>query len=101
MPLAFQYAFVDGFTGMGIAKLAIPLSMMRKVIFLAGVFLIPRVYILIACEAKLIYSSFFVNIRTKYPEQVWAAMNMTVVKARQSRTIYFSADRTRPERRAP
>ena len=41
MPLAFQYAFVDGFTGMGIAKLAIPLSMMRKVIFLAGVFLIP------------------------------------------------------------
>lgn len=43
MPLAFQYAFVDGFTGMGIAKLAIPLSMMRKVIFLAGVFLIPMV----------------------------------------------------------
>lgn len=41
IPLAVQYTVVDGFTGMGIAKVAISLSMFRKVIFLAGAFLIP------------------------------------------------------------
>lgn len=41
IPLACQYTVVDGFTGMGIAKVAISLSMFRKVIFLGGAFLIP------------------------------------------------------------
>ena len=41
IPLALQYAAVDGFTGMGIAKVAISLSMFRKTIFLLGAFLIP------------------------------------------------------------
>ena len=41
IPLAAQYTVVDGFTGMGIAKIAISLSMFRKIIFLAGAFLIP------------------------------------------------------------
>ena len=41
IPLAAQYTVVDGFTGMGIARVAITLSMFRKMIFLGGAFLIP------------------------------------------------------------
>lgn len=41
IPLAVQYAVVDGFTGMGVARVAISLSMFRKLLFLAGAFLIP------------------------------------------------------------
>lgn len=41
IPLAAQYTVVDGFTGMGIAPVAISLSMLRKVIFLGGAVLIP------------------------------------------------------------
>ena len=41
IPLALQYAVVDGFVGMGVAKVAISLSMFRKVIFLGGAALIP------------------------------------------------------------
>lgn len=41
IPLALQYAVVDGFVGMGVAKVAISLSMFRKVIFLGGAVLIP------------------------------------------------------------
>lgn len=42
IPLAVQYTIVDGMTGMGIARVAMSLSMWRKFVFLAGVFLIPR-----------------------------------------------------------
>lgn len=42
IPLAVQYTIVDGFTGMGISHVAISLSLWRKAVFLAGVFLIPR-----------------------------------------------------------
>ena len=42
IPLAIQYTIVDGFTGMGISSVAMGLSMWRKTVFLAGVFLIPR-----------------------------------------------------------
>ncbi len=41
IPLAVQYTVVDGFTGMGIAGVAISLSTFRKLIYFAGVFLIP------------------------------------------------------------
>lgn len=41
IPLSLQYVVVDGFTGMGIAHIAIFLSMFRKSIYLAGVFLLP------------------------------------------------------------
>lgn len=34
IPLAIQYAFVDGFTGMGIARAALPLSFVRKGIYI-------------------------------------------------------------------
>lgn len=40
IPLAVQYAIVDGFTGMGIAKAALPLSFLRKGIYIALVLLL-------------------------------------------------------------
>lgn len=44
VPLAFQYTFVDGFTGMGIAKAAISLSFFRKGLFFAVVLLLPKFF---------------------------------------------------------
>lgn len=44
IPLALQYTIVDGFTGMGIAPVAISLSMFRKLIFLGGVLLLPAFF---------------------------------------------------------
>lgn len=44
IPLAFQYTFVDGFTGMGIAKVAISLSFFRKALFFVVVMILPRFY---------------------------------------------------------
>lgn len=38
IPLALQYVVVDGFTGMGVASVAIFLSMFRKVLYLGGKF---------------------------------------------------------------
>lgn len=40
IPLAIQYAIVDGFTGMGIAKIALPLSFIRKGIYIVLVVLL-------------------------------------------------------------
>lgn len=44
IPLGFQYTFVDGFTAIGIAKIAISLSFFRKLIFFLCVFLIPAYF---------------------------------------------------------
>lgn len=41
IPLAAQYTIVDGFTGMGIARIAISLSTFRKSVFFLCVFCIP------------------------------------------------------------
>ena len=41
IPLAVQYAIVDGFTGMGIPQAAVCLSMFRKTVYIAGALLIP------------------------------------------------------------
>lgn len=41
LPLALQYEIVDGFTGMGMVKIALPLSVFRKVVFFACVFILP------------------------------------------------------------
>jgi len=41
VPLAFQYTFVDGFTGMGIAGAAISLSFFRKALFFLVVLTLP------------------------------------------------------------
>lgn len=40
IPLAIQYAIVDGFTGMGIARAALPLSFIRKGIYIGLVVLL-------------------------------------------------------------
>lgn len=44
IPLALQYVVVDGFTGMGVASVAIFLSMFRKVLYLGGVFALPVLF---------------------------------------------------------
>ena len=41
IPLAIQYEIVDGFTGMGAVQIALPLSVFRKVVFFACVFILP------------------------------------------------------------
>ncbi len=41
IPLAVQYTVVDGFTGMGIAKVAVSLSMFRKLIYLIAMLVLP------------------------------------------------------------
>lgn len=41
IPLAVQYTVVDGFTGMGIAKVAIGLSMFRKLVYLIAMLVLP------------------------------------------------------------
>ena len=43
IPLAVQYTLLDGFTGMGISKVALSLSAFRKAVFFACVFTIPAV----------------------------------------------------------
>lgn len=44
VPLAFQYTFVDGFTGMGIAKVAISLSLFRKILFFIVIMILPKYF---------------------------------------------------------
>lgn len=44
IPLAVQYEIVDGYTGMGIAPIAISLSAFRKTLYFLGVFLIPMIF---------------------------------------------------------
>lgn len=44
VPLAVQYTIVDGFTGMGIAKVAVSLSMFRKLIYFMGMLVLPAVF---------------------------------------------------------
>lgn len=44
IPLTVQYVVVDGFTSMGIARIAIFLSMFRKALYLCGVLLLPLTF---------------------------------------------------------
>lgn len=44
IPLAVQYTIVDGFTGMGIARVAVSLSMFRKLIYFLGMLIIPMLF---------------------------------------------------------
>lgn len=43
IPLAVQYTVVDGFTGMGIARAAISLSMIRKLVYLIAMLVLPAI----------------------------------------------------------
>ena len=42
LPLAIQYALVDGLTGMGMTKWSISFSMFRKLVFFACIFILPK-----------------------------------------------------------
>lgn len=44
VPLAVQYTIVDGFTGMGIAVVAVSLSMFRKGLYLLGMLVFPALF---------------------------------------------------------
>lgn len=44
LPLGIQYEIIDGFTALGLVKLALPLSMWRKLVYFAAVFILPAVY---------------------------------------------------------
>ncbi len=44
IPLAFQYEFVDGFTGLGQVQLALPLSFFRKGVYFLSLFLLPAMF---------------------------------------------------------
>ena len=44
IPLAVQYTIVDGFTGMGIAKVAVSLSMFRKSLYFIGMLVFPALF---------------------------------------------------------
>lgn len=78
IPLALQYTIVDGFTGMGIANLAISLSFFRKGLYFLGIFLIPVFFpienvfftepitdIISAMVSTIIYFSFIGKILRK------------------------------------
>ena len=43
IPLAIEYTVVDGFTGMGIAKVAVSLSMFRKMVYMIAMLVLPAV----------------------------------------------------------
>lgn len=44
IPLGAQYELVDGFTGMGLVKLALPLSAFRKAVYFLALFLLPGAF---------------------------------------------------------
>ena len=44
IPLAFQYEIVDGFTGLGQVRAALPLSFFRKGVYFVALFLLPAVF---------------------------------------------------------
>ena len=44
IPLSVCYVVIDGFTGMGMAKVAAGLSLFRKTLFLTSIFLLPRLF---------------------------------------------------------
>lgn len=44
IPLAVQYTAVDGFTGMGIAKVAVSLSMFRKLVYFVAMVCLPMFF---------------------------------------------------------
>ncbi len=44
IPLGAQYMLVDGFTGMGQVRVALPLSAFRKVVYFAALFLLPGAF---------------------------------------------------------
>ena len=50
IPLGVQYCIVDGFTGMGQVRLALPLSFFRKLVYFSALFLLPLFF-----EARAVF----------------------------------------------
>ena len=44
IPLAAQYVFIDGLTGLGQVKVSLPLSMFRKLVYFIALFVLPAVF---------------------------------------------------------
>lgn len=44
IPLGIQYAMIDGFTGMGLVRLALPLSFFRKLVYFVALFTLPGLF---------------------------------------------------------
>lgn len=44
IPLGMQYEIVDGFTGMGVVKAALPLSFFRKTVYFISLFILPTAF---------------------------------------------------------
>lgn len=44
IPLGIQYEIVDGFTGMGVVRLSLPLSFWRKLLYFVSLFVLPAVW---------------------------------------------------------
>ncbi|MDD3346378.1 MATE family efflux transporter [Oscillibacter sp.] len=44
VPLGIQYTLVDGFTGMGLARLSLPLSAFRKAVYFVALFWLPAAF---------------------------------------------------------
>ena len=70
IPLGIQYEIVDGFTGMGQVKLALPLSLWRKTVYFIALFLIP----LFADASALFYAepiSDILSVSVSIPVYFW------------------------------
>lgn len=44
IPLSLQYVIVDGFTGMGVVRAALPLSFWRKFLYFSSLFVLPSIW---------------------------------------------------------
>lgn len=70
IPLGVQYEIIDGFTGMGQVKLALPLSLWRKAVYFAALFVIP----LFADASALFYAepvSDILSVTVSIPVYFW------------------------------
>lgn len=67
IPLGIQYEIVDGFTGMGCVKYALPLSFFRKAVYFISLFVIPVFF-----EAKMVFYAEVVS------DVIGPAVSMTV-----------------------
>ena len=81
IPLGLQYAIVDGFTAMGQVKIALSLSLWRKLIYFTGIFVIP----MIADIFFIFYSevaSDIISILVSFP--IWLVLTRKVLEKRRN-----------------
>lgn len=79
--VAIQFAFVDGFTAMGMVKEAIPISLVRKSLYIIATFILP-----VVCPLEnIFYASSFADIAGAIFTLI---MFFAVLKPRLKRSIY-------------